>query len=72
VREKYVVVMRGDGEVIWIVGGVGIAKPRVGQGGSKVLYGLSIDFEKGLFADFGGGVGGGVYSVKEGDGTARC
>jgi hypothetical protein len=69
VREKYVVVMRGDGEVIWIVGGVGM---RVGHGGSKVLYCLSIDFEKGLFADFGGGVGGGVYSVKEGDGTARC
>jgi hypothetical protein len=73
VREKYVIVKRGDGDVICIVGVVGT---RLGNGESKVLCGLSVGFgagvKGGLFADFGSGVGGGVYSERGRVGTARC
>jgi hypothetical protein len=77
-REKHVVVRRGEGDVIWIAGMcLGEEEEDDDEGtagdGRDVLFPeFAGAVGERLSADFGGRLGGGVYFVKEGEGTTRC
>jgi hypothetical protein len=79
-REKHVVVRRGEGDVIWIAGMcLGEEEEEedddegtAGNGRDVLCPDFAGAVRERLSADFGGGLGGGVYFVKEGEGTTRC